>query len=349
MKNRIILILISIIGLVLLLLTPSCRNQPQEEQSYAGFSTAEVITLESLKQVDDYPLYTMRYTGDYETLSNLSLEDSPLKIGNSKITLPQWGCSLFATLWEGESLLYGRNFDWYFSPALLLFTNPPDGYASVSMVDIAYLFGEEKAAHLLDLPLSERTPLLQTPSWPFDGMNEKGLAIGMAAVPESDLPISPKAQTIDSLTIIREILDHAQNVEEAVSIIHSYNIDWGSGPALHYMIADSTGNAVLVEFFSGEIIEIYNQKPYLLATNHLRTNASTENSGCWRYDLIKEKLAETNGKLVAKGAMAILSEVSNGDQSYGTQWSVVYDIVNREIHVVINREYENNHIFTFYP
>jgi Flp pilus assembly protein TadD len=33
-------------------------------------------------------------------------------------------------------MFYGRNFDWDFSPALLLFTNPPDGYASVSRGDL---------------------------------------------------------------------------------------------------------------------------------------------------------------------------------------------------------------------
>ena len=36
-------------------------------------------------------------------------------------------------------MLLGRNFDWYEHPALILFTDPPDGYASVSMVDISYL------------------------------------------------------------------------------------------------------------------------------------------------------------------------------------------------------------------
>ena len=46
-------------------------------------------------------------------------------------------------------MVYGRNFDWQYSPALLLFTNPPDGYASVSMVDIEYLVGAENTEGLL--------------------------------------------------------------------------------------------------------------------------------------------------------------------------------------------------------
>jgi len=52
------------------------------------------------------------------------------------------------------------------------------------MVDIAYLgFEGSKAGALTNLPLVERRALLDAPSLPFDGMNERGLAIGMAAVP----------------------------------------------------------------------------------------------------------------------------------------------------------------------
>jgi hypothetical protein len=41
----------------------------------------------------------------------------------------------FAAIGDEEQNLYGRNFDWQFSPAVLLFTDPPDGtprYRSIS-------------------------------------------------------------------------------------------------------------------------------------------------------------------------------------------------------------------------
>ncbi len=37
-------------------------------------------------------------------------------------TAPAWGCSLFAFFSDPQAMLYGRNFDWEYSPALLLFT-----------------------------------------------------------------------------------------------------------------------------------------------------------------------------------------------------------------------------------
>ena len=98
---------------------------------------------------------------------------------------PDLACSLFAAFGEAGDTLFGRNFDWEFSPALLLFTDPPDGYASVSMVDLTFLEISPAAARTLtDLSPAERTALLAAPSMPFDGMNEYGLTIAMAAVPD---------------------------------------------------------------------------------------------------------------------------------------------------------------------
>ena len=98
-------------------------------------------------------------------------------------------------------MLFGRNFDWEYSPAVLLFTHPPGGYASVSMVDIAYLgFDEDQVNSLTELTLEERQALLNAPEWPFDGMNEKGLVIGMAAVPPGQMPYDPDKKTIGSNT-----------------------------------------------------------------------------------------------------------------------------------------------------
>ena len=90
---------------------------------------------------------------------------------------------MFASLGDSENRLYGRNLQADPGPGLLLFTDPPDGYASVSMVDIEYLgFSSSDVSHLADLPLEERQALLNAPRIPFDGMNEHGLAIGMAAL-----------------------------------------------------------------------------------------------------------------------------------------------------------------------
>ena len=298
-----------------------------------GLSHEEVATLSSLEQVDDYPLYTMHYYGAYDQRAS-SAETA---------ASPTWACSLFAALGDADHKLYGRNFDWEYSPAVLLFTDPPDGYASVSMVDIAY-FGFEgaKAGTLPDLPLVERRALLYTPFWPFDGMNEHGLAVGMAAVPPGIMRPDPNKETIGSLMVIRKMLDHASNVDEAVAILQSYNIDFEGGPPIHYLIADSSGRSVLVEFYQGEMVVMPNETSWHLATNFLHASAGESAEGkCWRYDKISQRLTQAEGQLTAQDAMHLLAEVAQGS----TQWSVVYGMSTGDVNVTMGRQYDTLHTF----
>ena len=298
-----------------------------------GLSEEEAATLSSLEQVDDYSLYTMRYYGAYDQGTSSIATASP----------PAWACSLFAALGDADRKLYGRNFDWEYSPAVLLFTGPPDGYASVSMVDIAYFgFGGDRAGTVTDLPLIERRALLDAPFWPFDGMNEQGLAVGMAAVPPGNMRSDPDKETVDSLMIIRKMLDGTSNVDEAVAIMQSYNVEMGGGPPLHYLIADSSGRSVLVEFYQGEMVVIPNETPWHLATNFLRSSVGESAEGvCWRYDKISQRLTQAEGQLTVQDAMNLLSNVSQGS----TQWSVVYGMSSGDVNVTMGQKYDNVHTF----
>jgi hypothetical protein len=240
-------------------------------------------------------------------------------------------------------MVYGRNFDWHYSPALLLFTDPPDGYASVSMVDIAYLgFSGDRATMADDVPLGERVELLSAPRLPFDGMNEQGVAVGMAAVPPGGMETDPAKDTVDSLMVIRKILDQASDVDEAVDILQSYNIAWGGGPPLHYLVADRSGRAMLVEFYRGEIAVIPNKSAWHQATNFLRASAGESADGeCWRYDRISQQLTEDKGQISAQEAMELLDTVSQQN----TQWSVVYGMSSGDIEVIMGQEHDDSHTF----
>ncbi len=306
---------------------------------------AERQTLASLEQVDDYPLYTMTYFGDYlESSAGKNLRERRI----AAAARPAWACSLFAAFGNSDNPIYGRNFDWDYSPALLLFTHPSDGYASVSMVDLAYLVDEPNVRRLIDLPLDERRALLSAPWLPFDGMNAAGVAIGMAAVPSADLPNDPSRQTLDSLEVMREVLDHAGDVDQAVKILQNYNIDWGSGPPLHYLVADRSGRAALFEGSRGEFALLQNQDPWHLATNFTVSQAGEHPERmCPRYRRIQERLSEENGLLSPMQGLELLSEVAQGGPGSSTQWSVIYQMVTGQVYVVMNRRYEAPHTFLF--
>jgi hypothetical protein len=303
-----------------------------------NFSENETATLASLKQVDDYPLYTMRYFGEYASRRTFILPTAK----QADLT-PNWACSLFTVLLDEDHLLFGRNYDWSFSPALLVFTDPPDAYASVSMVDMEYLgFSGQSVFNLSELSSDDLEGILDAPLIPFDGMNEYGLAIGMAAVSPGNLQADPAKETIGSLGIIREMLDHAQDVDEAVAIIKNYNIDFEGGPPIHYLIADAKGKSVLVEFYRGELKIIENEQPWHLATNFLRSAVNDPSEGnCWRYNKINTRLTETQGLLDAKLAMELLSEVAQEN----TQWSVVYQMALGEVSIAMGRDYSQIHYF----
>lgn len=313
---------------------------PEAEAEVEGLTADEAATLRSLEQVDGYPLYVMHYQGDYGS-------PAPDRETGSAGRAPAWGCSLFAALGDPDNRLFGRNFDWQYSPALLLFTTPSDGYASVSMVDIAYLgFGGLKAQSVAALPLAERQGLLYAPHLPFDGMNEEGLVLGMAAVPSYNMQPDPGKETVGSGDVIRDMLDHAATVDEAVAILQSYNVDFGGGPPLHYLVADRLGRAVLVEFYEGETVLMPNENPWHQATNFLRASAGESAEGqCWRYDRIYQALSDAEGELERQEAMDLLAALAQST----TQWSVVYNTSSGSIDVAMGQKYEDVHAFQLEP
>jgi hypothetical protein len=346
---------LTVLALLLLALT-GCRGTSPEPETAAqptatptahpGPIDDEEATLSSLRKLDDHPLYTMRYQGAYEHRDPIDTATSAETGSNAPRLVPRpgWSCSLFAALGDPDSPQYGRNFDWEHSPALLLVTDPPDGYASASMVDIAYLgFSQEALNRLDELPLDERRPLLRAPLMPFDGMNEHGLAVGMAAVPPGGVLPDPAKETVGSLEVIREMLDHARTVDEAVVILQSYNIIFDGGPPLHYLVAEPSGQAALVELYQGELVVIRNTEPWHLATNFLRASVedtSPEDSPeeqCWRYELISEKLAGQAGRLGRQSALDLLASVSQPN----TQWSVVYGMDSGEIALAMGRQFDH--------
>ena len=132
------------------------------------------------------------------------------------------------------------------------------------MVDISYLgFNDE------DISWSERDELLRAPFLPFDGMNEHGLVVGMMAVSRADGVSDPQKVTLSGLQAIRLMLDYAKNVGQAIAVLQDYNVYFGGGVPLHYLIADAAGNSAVIEFVSGEMIVIRNEEPWQVSTNFI--------------------------------------------------------------------------------
>ena len=330
----------------------------------------ELATLGSIEKVNDYPLYTMTYDGDYgidefiaqggasndgeliQFVVNRIMKGLPITID-----LPDLACSTFnATTPEGDAL-FGRNFDLSFSPGMLVRTDPADGYASVSMGNLGFLgYGEDKLPE--DLVSSLTT--LAAPYAPLDGMNEAGLAVGVLLIDTDPTDQQTDKVDITTTTAIRMMLDSCATVDEAVALLEQYDMHSSANSCYHFQIADASGASVVVEYIGNEmsVLEPGDATTmgalsgaagvtYQAATNFLLTPGEYDfGHGQDRYETLMSTLSAASGVLAEDEAMDLLAAVaqephlnSRGEES-ATQWSVVYNLDDLTARIVMGGAYD---------
>ncbi len=136
------------------------------------------------------------------------------------------------------------------------------------------------------------------------------------------------------------MLDHARIVDEAVEIFKRYNIDFSGAVPIHYLLADPSGKAVLLEFHDRKLIQLPNLYPWHMATNHLRCIAIGD-GGCWRYTILSNRLVGRKGQLGPAAAMQLLADVKQDS----TQRSAVYDMNTGDVQIVMDTQYDSVHTF----
>jgi predicted choloylglycine hydrolase/DNA-binding transcriptional MerR regulator len=158
--------------------------------------------------------------------------------GGYDTSMPSMGCTTLA-----DDSFYVRNYDFsdeLYDARLVLF-KPNEGYASIG-------FSQQIAGRL-------------------DGMNEKGLVVGLHLVNEN---VNRKGFLATS--ICRLILDQCATTEEAVSLIkqvpHQY--------CFNFSITDKDGNNAIVEASPDEQAVEYTSP--LLCTNHFETEKLKPNN-----------------------------------------------------------------------
>lgn len=297
---------------------------------------AELRTLGTVTRQGGAALFTMTYHGDYGfdaflaqggAESDKEVQDYVIRrlLKGLPFTfeLPDLGCSTIAVEnAAGDGLLFGRNFDLYDSPAMLVKTTPKDGYASLSMVNLAFI---GYSADKLPVAMADRVTTLAAPYAPLDGMNEKGLCIGVLLIDTDRTDQDRGLPDITTSTAIRLVLDKAATVEEATALLREYDMHSSAGSCYHFQIADAAGRAVVVEYIGDEMSVV--ESPY--ATNFLLTPGDYAfGSGQDRFALLEEAHRDAGGAMTKEGVMDVLQRVSQDqrpEKDVSTQWSVVYD------------------------
>ena len=322
----------------------------------AMFFGGELRTIASIERVqEDVDLFTMTYKGDYaldEFLQTGASSDAELvefivrqvlKGVPLEFDLPDLGCSTYAAELADGTQIFGRNFDMYDSPAMLLTTRPKDGYASISMVNLAYI--GYSAQHLpTDLRSSILT--LAAPYTPLDGVNEKGLAVGVLLIDTE--PTNQQTDKVDITTTsaIRMLLDKAATVEEAVELLEQYDMHASAGSCYHFHIADLSGRSVVVEYIDDVMYVVESRA----ATNFLLTPGEYDfGGGQDRYAVLEQMLSRYGGVFADTAAGMALLEAVRQEPKEGkrstTQWSCVYNQSMASVEIAMDMRYDRIYRF----
>lgn len=317
----------------------------------------ELRSLSSLKKVNDYPMYTMTYYGDYGfddflkqgAKSDSDIEDFvaarllkglPIDLG-----VTGDGCTAFVTKDDTGDVIFGRNFDFDYTPSLQVRTCPDDGYASISTVNLTFAgYDKDHLPEGFDSFLALAAPFL-----PFDGVNEKGVAIALLAVPEAEGPSDNKI-TLNTTTAIRLVLDKAASVDEAVELLKNYNIYFSGDVQCHFLIGDATGRSVIVEYWDGELRTVEPDADCQVASNFIAYNGLNIGEGYSefdRYDTVMNRIKEYNDALPQSEAIKLLCDIGcyDGDTDK-LQWSVLYDLTDLDGTIFIHRDPDNRTLFS---
>lgn len=166
---------------------------------------------------------------------------------------------------------------------------------------------------------------------PVCGVNEKGLIVEQATMPEAVYPSEEGKAAISCLEAVQYLLDTCETVQQAVAAFENFNISNQSGK-LHYFLMDTSGDKAIVEFLGGERFVFQGSGMLPLITNSAYTAtcegksdfiSEYEENSYKRFDVVKEELKREN-PLTVDSAFRILYEARRDD----TVWSVVYDLAS---------------------
>ena len=170
---------------------------------------------------------------------------------------PEVGCSSFTCTDENGNNLFGRNYDFSSTNSLILHTNPGNGrHATISSVDLQFLSLDDGINSLMD-----KATAIAAAYAPLDGMNDAGVSCGiyMSYQGPDDVSISTDQNTdkpdLTSTTMLRLILDYADDVDEAIDLVKQYDFHDSANSSFHYMVADKSGKSAILEWVADDVTD----------------------------------------------------------------------------------------------
>jgi choloylglycine hydrolase len=219
-----------------------------------------------------------------------------------------FACTIFHVTDQNDQVLVGRNFDWettggkiWFIPA----TDTNNGFSILEQIGV---------------------------DMPYEGINDKGLFIGVTAVPDTNTPLSLVKPIRKSLELVRIVLEKAQTVDEALQIFPQYTVVFGvflGNPLVHYKIVDKNGDSAIVEYVDNEMKITRDINRSQVMTNHYVANpnlSSVSKTSFARYNTVRNSLKTTYSVADVQNLLATVSQKI-------TLWSNVYVLDKQRFYV----------------
>ncbi len=327
----------------------------------------EARTLLSVKENGNTGVYEVNYSADYKLdelleeggaateeelvqyILKTMLKGLPI---NVPYEIPNLACSTFYAETPEKGYIFGRNLDNQTTDLAVIKTNPKDGYSSVSVVNLSFLGYNE--SYTPD-KLLDRINTLATAYFPLDGVNEKGLAVGVLQLQAPVTAQDSDKPDVGTTLAIRAMLDKCATTDEAIDFLKSVDMYAAAKGCFHFQIADAAGKSVVVSYVNNEMVITEKTGDFIAATNFYLHDVpfEYEQQGLDRYEILEKTLTEKKSLLTAQEGMDLLNAVritgTDPDEKgrvYSTQWSAIYDLTNPSLTLCADMNYDEPYVYT---
>jgi len=183
-------------------------------------------------------------------------------------------------------------------------------------------------------------------SWVTDGINEKGLALCVTTAYTTMEPY-PREPAILMGHMCQIVMQTCATVDQALTLLRTVRV-WFPDEVNHWLIADATGKAVVVEWNPRDyqLLVFDRPGPYELLTNTpLQEGEEALLKKCFRYRKAKP-LLETGIRNPAE-MLEIMKAMRVTSGPGRTLWTSVMDLNARTFEVHYFKEFERKYEFKF--